>query len=79
MLDELIEMHYARKDPQFQDPDAYDEEEWERKLERVIRLLDDAMDTLNEAIELHDDDNETLKKAGQKILDAETAIEDISG
>lgn len=53
-IDELREQTYASQDPQFQDPDAYDQDAWLEKLSEVDEHIDDAIMCLQAANEMHE-------------------------
>lgn len=52
-MDELRELVSAGSDPQFQDPDAYDKDEWLDILDQVSDHINDAILTLQQANEMH--------------------------
>ncbi len=52
-IDNLREQTYASQDPQFQDPDAYDKDEWLDILDQVSDHINDAILTLQQADEMH--------------------------
>lgn len=53
-IDELREQTYASQDPQFHDPDAYDQDAWLEKLSEVDEHIDDAIMCLQAANEMHE-------------------------
>lgn len=53
-IDALAEQNYAAYDPQFQDPDAYDQDAWLEKLSEVDEHIDDAIMCLQAANEMHE-------------------------
>lgn len=53
-IDEARELNSADRDPQFQDPDAYDEDEWLDVMEEAADHINDALFTLQQANELHE-------------------------
>ena len=53
-IDELREQATADVDPQFQDPDAYDKDEWLDVMEEAADHINDALLTLQRANEIHE-------------------------
>lgn len=53
-IDELREQATADVDPQFQDPDAYDKDEWLDVMEDAADHINDALLTLERANEIHE-------------------------
>ena len=53
-IDELREQATADVDPQFQDPDAYDKDEWLDVMEDAADHINDALITLQRANEIHE-------------------------
>ena len=53
-IDELRELAFAAHDPQFQDPDAYDKDEWLDVMEQAADHINDALLTLQRANEIHE-------------------------
>lgn len=53
-IDELREQATADVDPQFQDPDAYDKDEWLDVIEDAADHINDALLTLQRANEIHE-------------------------
>lgn len=53
-IDELREQATADVDPQFQDPDAYDKDEWLDVMEEAADHINDALLTLERANEIHE-------------------------
>ena len=53
-IDELREQATADVDPQFQDPDAYDKDEWLDVMEQAADHINDALLTLERANEIHE-------------------------
>lgn len=53
-IDALAEQNYAAYDPQFQDPDAYDKDEWLDVMEDAADHINDALLTLQRANEIHE-------------------------
>lgn len=53
-IDELREQATADVDPQFQDPDAYDKDEWLDVMEEAADHISDALLTLQRANEIHE-------------------------
>lgn len=53
-IDELRELASANVDPQFQDPDAYDKDEWLDVMEDAADHINDALITLQRANEIHE-------------------------
>lgn len=53
-IDELREQATADVDPQFQDPDAYDKDEWLDVMEEAADHISDALLTLERANEIHE-------------------------
>ena len=53
-IDELREQATADVDPQFQDPDAYDKDEWLDVMEQAADHINDALLTLQRANEIHE-------------------------
>jgi hypothetical protein len=53
-IDELREQATADVDPQFQDPDAYDKDEWLDVMEDAADHINDALLTLQRANEIHE-------------------------
>lgn len=53
-IDELREQATADGDPQFQDPDAYDKDEWLDVMEDAADHINDALLTLQRANEIHE-------------------------
>ena len=52
--DALAEACYADRDPQYQDPDAYDKDEWLDVMEDAADHINDALLTLQRANEIHE-------------------------
>lgn len=52
--DALAEACYADWDPQYQDPDAYDKDEWLDVMEDAADHINDALLTLERANEIHE-------------------------
>jgi hypothetical protein len=73
-IDELRELASAGADPQFQDPDAYDKDEWLNLLEKVGDHIDDALLTLQQANELHE--FKSAEKVGRLLTEAFSRLED---
>lgn len=73
-IDELREQATADVDPQFQDPDAYDKDEWLNLLEKVGDHIDDALLTLQQANELHE--FKSAEKVGRLLTEAFSRLED---
>ncbi len=73
-MDELRELASAGADPQFQDPDAYDKDEWLNLLEKVSDHIDDALMTLQQANELHE--FKSAEKVGRLLTEAFSRLED---
>ena len=73
-IDELREQATADVDPQFQDPDAYDKDEWLNLLEKVSDHIDDALLTLQQANELHE--FKSAEKIGRLLTEAFSRLED---
>ena len=61
-IDEARELSSADKDPQFQDPDAYDEDAWLDMLLEADNHIDDAIRVLQAANEEHE------VKGGDRIV-----------
>lgn len=61
-LDEARELDSADRDPQFQDPDAYDEDAWLDMLLEADNHIDDAIRVLQAANEEHE------VKGGDRIV-----------
>lgn len=72
-LDALADLTFAANDPQFQNPEAYDTDKWLDKLSDANEKIDEALDLLNEAIKDHE--TPALKRAGVKLLEAQTFVE----
>ena len=53
-IDELREQAFVDHDPQFQDPDAYDKDEWLDVMEDAADHINDALLTLQRANEIHE-------------------------
>ena len=53
-IDEARELSSADRDPQFQDPDAYDKDEWLDVMEDAADHINDALLTLERANEIHE-------------------------
>lgn len=53
-IDEARELSSADRDPQFQDPDAYDKDEWLDVMEDAADHINDALLTLQRANEIHE-------------------------
>lgn len=53
-IDELREQSTADVDPQFQDPDAYDKDEWLDVMEEAADHISDALLTIQRANEIHE-------------------------
>lgn len=53
-IDELREQATVDVDPQFQDPDAYDKDEWLDVMEDAADHINDALLTLQRANEIHE-------------------------
>lgn len=53
-IDELREQAFVAHDPQFQDPDAYDQDAWLEKLSEVDEHISDAILCLQAANEMHE-------------------------
>lgn len=53
-IDELRDQATADVDPQFQDPDAYDKDEWLDVMEEAADHISDALLTLQRANEIHE-------------------------
>ena len=73
-MDNLRELSSADADPQFQDPDAYDKDEWLNLLEKVGDHIDDALLTLQQANELHE--FKSAEKIGRLLTEAFSWLED---
>ena len=61
-IDEARELSSADRDPQFQDPDAYDEDAWLNTLLEAQENIDDAIRALQAANEEHE------VKGGDRIV-----------
>lgn len=74
-MDNLRELSSADVDPQFQDPDAYDKDEWLDRLAEAEDHIDDAIRTLEEANQEHEVEGidriiKCLKEASSRLEDS---------
>ena len=75
-IDAMIEAYYAETDPQFQDPDAYDVDEYLRKLETAKEQIDEALGALHGALDLRH--TRRLEQAKDALTKAYTLLEEES-
>jgi hypothetical protein len=75
-IDALIDAYYAETDPQFQDPDAYDVDEYLRKLDTAKEQIDDTLGTIENVLDIrHTKGVERVKKL---LLEAFNRLEEES-
>lgn len=74
--DALTEAYYADRDPQNQDPDAYDVDEYLRKLETTKEQIDEALGTIENVLDIRY--TKGLEKAKKLLTEAYTRLEEES-
>ena len=73
-IDELREQATADVDPQFQDPDAYDKDEWLDVMEDAADHINDALLTLQRANEIHE--FKGAEKIARLLTEASSRLEE---
>ena len=74
--DALADAYYADQDPQYQDPDAYDVDEYLRKLETAKEQIDDTLGTIENVLDIRY--TKGLEKAKKLLTEAYTRLEEES-
>lgn len=73
-IDARAELNYSSRDPQFQEPDAYDQDAWLDYMMEAEEHIDDAIRALNAANEEHEiPGGERIVKC---LLEASARLED---
>jgi len=75
-IDALAEAYYADRDPQFQDPDAYDVDEYLDTVGKAKEQIDDTLSTIENALDIRY--TKGLEKAKKLLTEAYTRLEEES-
>jgi hypothetical protein len=75
-IDALADAYYADRDPQFQDPDAYDVDEYLDKVGKAKEQIDEALGTIENALDIRY--TKGLEKAKKLLTEAYTRLEEES-
>jgi hypothetical protein len=75
-IDALADAYYADRDPQFQDPDAYDVDEYLDTVGKAKEQIDDTLSTIENALDIRY--TKGLEKAKKLLTEAYTRLEEES-
>ena len=75
-IDALADAYYADQDPQYQDPDAYDVDEYLDTVGKAKEQIDDTLSTIENALDIRY--TKGLEKAKKLLTEAYTRLEEES-
>lgn len=75
-IDALADAYYADQDPQYQDPDAYDVDEYLDKVGKAKEQIDNTLGTIENALDIRY--TKGLEKAKKLLTEAYTRLEEES-
>lgn len=75
-IDALADAYYSDQDPQFQDPDAYDVDEYLDKVGKAKEQIDNTLGTIENALDIRY--TKGLEKVKKLLTEAYTRLEEES-